>query len=204
MYSKILSFTDAFPNRPALPTVIRVGAREIPITERDVERFFAKVRITGPEECWEWTAGQGTGGYGSFRLGPKPGTDIHAHRFAYTALIGQIPGGLQLDHLCRNRGCINPAHLEPVTLAENVLRGAGITAAHAAQTHCIHGHAFDEKNTRMRPSGGRDCRTCARDKRREYRAAERGDALVCGAVTRSGGVCIRPAGHDSRHYTRTN
>jgi hypothetical protein len=106
--------------------------------------------------CWEW-AGERNGGYGRIRL---DGRWKRMHRLTYELLIGPFPNGLISDHLCRNRWCVNPLHLEPVTYRENALRGIGPTAVNARATHCLRGHPFDEANTIWRPSGGRDCRAC--------------------------------------------
>src|SRR5258706_11387542 len=101
-------------------------------------RFWTKVdRSAGTEGCWPWLAYKKPEGYGHFRIG----RDIKlVHRISYEMLIGAIPEGLQLDHLCRIRSCVNPLHLEPVTNKENVLRGEGITAKQSRQTHCLRGH----------------------------------------------------------------
>ena len=125
------------------------------------ERFWAKVDKT--ETCWVWTAYRNPNGYGKFRLGGH-GKKVLAHRYAYELLVRPIPEGLTLDHLCRVRSCVNPSHLEPVTRGENVLRGEGLAAIHARQTHCAHGHAFDEANTYHEPMYPRVrcCRTCHR------------------------------------------
>ena len=117
------------------------------------ERFWDKVRVT--DSCWEWT-GARVAGYGEFWL---DGRVQRAHRVAYEALVGPIPDGLQIDHLCRVRSCVNPAHLEPVTLAENVRRGNG-GLHNRVKTHCPHGHAYDEMNTYITKRGHRGCRRC--------------------------------------------
>jgi hypothetical protein len=85
--------------------------------------------------------------------------------------MGEIPDGLVIDHLCRNRKCVNPFHLEAVTLKENILRGAGTGAEFARRTHCNKGHEFSEENTIIRSDGGRRCKTCRRAERDdpEYR-----------------------------------
>jgi hypothetical protein len=107
-------------------------------------------------QCWQWQGLKTENGYGSFSLRHK---NYAAHRISYTALIGVIPDGLTLDHLCRNRSCVNPFHLEPVTIGENVRRGnAGIH--NSLKTHCKHGHEFISENTGKASSGGRFCITC--------------------------------------------
>ena len=130
------------------------------------DRFWAKVNKATSSGCWEWTAGKhqdyGVFGISSTHL-------VKAHRFAYEEIVGPIPEGLILDHLCRNRSCVNPAHLEPVTNKENVLRGEGIAAKNAVKTHCKHGHEFTEENTYITYRGDRSCRTCQRSWNRKRR-----------------------------------
>jgi hypothetical protein len=98
---------------------------------------------------------------------------MKAHRFAYELLVGPIPDGLALDHLCLTTGCVNPAHLEPVTVAENSRRAAAHYHANRAKTHCIHGHPFDGENTYVHMTRGRPargCKTCDRERARRNRA----------------------------------
>ena len=112
--------------------------------------FWAQVRRG---ECWEWT-GYRVRGYGRFNWNSKYSG---AHRIAYEALVGSIPAGLVIDHLCRNPPCVNPAHMEPVTQGENVRRGFWGT-----RTRCANGHELTETNIFRRVDGGRRCRTCQR------------------------------------------
>ena len=121
--------------------------------------------------CWLWTSSRRTNGYGEMAAWGK---NRLAHRVMYELLIGPIPDGLVLDHLCRTPACVNPDHLEAVTERENILRGSGAAAANARKTHCIHGHEFTEENTKRfrMPNGrlGRACRTCIRADDRARRA----------------------------------
>jgi hypothetical protein len=137
------------------------------------DRFWAKVNKNGPipehspdlGQCWIWTGGTARG-YGRFWAGQ--GKKALAHRYAYELIVGPIPDGLELDHLCRVVLCINPSHLEPVTHQVNQQRGFSPVRQQAEQTHCLRGHLFDEKNTRVR-RGRRECRACRRGERERLR-----------------------------------
>jgi len=137
----------------------------------DDERFWILTDKGGPEDCWTWKGNLWGRGYGRFGVGGK---SQMAHRWLYIQVFGPLPKGKQLDHLCRNRLCVNPAHLEPVTRKENILRGVCPSAVNARKTHCPQGHPLSGENLRSKSlPRGRDgvmrlCRTCqrVRDKRR--------------------------------------
>lgn len=118
--------------------------------------FWARVEPTG--FCWNWTGPPMRTGYGQLQ---RKGRHHYAHRMAYELLVGPIPDGLHIDHLCRNRLCVNPDHLEPVESGENTRRGyaPGIVAARLGL--CYRGHELSGSNVYHRPSGGRCCRRCA-------------------------------------------
>lgn len=134
----------------------------------DWERFIDKVGDTDANGCWPWLATV-SNGYGRVWDGKR---SVVAHRFSYEFFVGDIPPGLQIDHLCRNTNCVNPDHLEAVTLAENNRRSDSPTAINARKTHCIHGHEFAGRNLRYRKEGTRICRTCEAARCTARRAAE--------------------------------
>jgi hypothetical protein len=136
------------------------------------DRFWANVVKGAEGDCWIWTGGKAGGtGYGQIHAG---GCSHLAHRFAYELLVGPIPSGLTLDHVkargCTSRACVNPAHLEPVTNRENILRGDGASARAARVTHCPHGHPYNAENTALKADGSRRCKTCHRDRERLRKA----------------------------------
>lgn len=136
------------------------GRKQMSVAVSDIQRWWAKIAFPGGSRgCWEWTSRKRFG-YGYFWV---RGKERRAHRWAYEQCVGPIPDGMTLDHLCRNRACVNPAHLEPVTNKENVLRGKGITANQARQTHCKRGHPLSGANLsfeRQRSLLVRRCRAC--------------------------------------------
>ena len=136
------------------------------------DRFWTKVDKDGPGGCWLWTGATSTVGYGKV-LGAE-GRLVTAHRVAYEFLVGPIPEGCELDHLCRNRACVNPAHLEPVTGYENIMRGESVSAKNKRKTHCKRGHPLSGVNLYLRPCRGRlarQCKACGNLLRRHRREA---------------------------------
>lgn len=136
------------------------------------ERFWARVDRRGPDACWLWMGYRNEWGYGMWIWGGGSASTT-AHRVAYMLESGPIPDGLTLDHLCRNRLCVNPAHLEPVTRGENNRRGYGWSGVNARLTHCRHGHPLSGENLQIAKRGNgqtfRVCRTCRIEKDRRYR-----------------------------------
>lgn len=129
-----------------------------------IRRFWGFVDKGEENKCWEWTSVK-TNGYGRFRY---QGKMVRAHRYIYEQLIGAIPSGKTLDHLCRNPSCVNPKHLEPVSIKINTLRGNSPPAKNARKTHCKWGHEFSGKNLYIPPSGNsRYCRTCLRNRKKK-------------------------------------
>ena len=137
-----------------------------PLTERFWEKVDKSLIHNG---CWIWTAHLVRNGYGHFRIGSRTDgshTMVYSHRFSYEERRGPVPDGLQLDHLCRNRACVNPDHLEAVTAAENVRRGI-----RPEKTHCPSGHSYDATNTGVNRKGVKVCRMCRRLDSQRRRAA---------------------------------
>lgn len=119
-------------------------------------RFWNKINKT--KTCWLWLGDKNENGYGRISINGK---SVKAHRFSYESIVGPIPPGLTLDHICKVRNCVNPAHLRPMTLRENVLCGDGIGVRNGKKTHCKNGHEFSQENTFLRNKRGyRSCRTC--------------------------------------------
>lgn len=154
-------------------TLVGYLARNRKWVKPTIDRFNDRVKKTSG--CWVWVGGKRGAGYGAFW---DDGVNWLAHRWAYEHFVGAVPGGLTLDHLCRNTMCVNPEHLEPVTPRMNTLRGIGLAAVNAKKTHCKRGHEFTPGNTRSRVNGegrpGRYCKECERqrDKRRRAMAAQ--------------------------------
>jgi hypothetical protein len=175
--------TDAAPARNGRPVTFQGAHRRSDGAFAGMDgsvRLWAKVDLRGAFECWPWLGTRTKQGYGQFQVGGRGSRQLRAHRAVYEALVGPIPEGLVLDHLCRNRACVNPAHLEPVTNAENLRR----QVPPAPSPACPAGHLRTPENTYRFKDGNR-CRPCHIAKvQRQYRAHTTTEA-ESGATTAS-------------------
>jgi hypothetical protein len=158
------------------------------ITDKLIKKFWPKVEKSGPipecnpslGQCWTWKGAINKTGYGHLSIGRPNKGSVRAHRLAYLLCVGPIPEGLILDHLCRNRACPNPAHVEPVTHRENLLRGNGFVGINHRKTHCPKGHPYSGHNLINRFYKGkhmRICRICINQKTANWQARQRAGLL---------------------------
>lgn len=155
---------------PSGELVGRMVAREV---ARPTRKSPWQFKVNPKTNCWEWLRSI-RDGYG--QIGYRG--DRGAHRLYYTVLCSKIPPELTIDHLCRVRHCINPSHLEPVSMRTNVLRGNNAAAVHARKTHCIRGHSFSGDNLYVWNQGSRKarvCRTCGRNQKQKQRDKTKGE-----------------------------
>lgn len=148
------------------------------LPQRILDRFWTKVGVGRPDECWLWLPRSRSGnGYARYPYNAGGGRviTVSPHRLAYTLAHGPIPAGLTVDHMCRVRICCNPAHLRLLTREENSA-GSLTALTHAAKTHCPQGHPYDEVNTIRDERGWRWCRECRRATNRRYRARQKAAA----------------------------
>jgi hypothetical protein len=155
--------------QPQLQPNSRLGSRGRFPTPA-IDRLLAGCVVDAETGCWVWQRAKNAKGYGRVLIGSRvDGTRrvVYAHRLSYELHVGPVPDGLDLDHLCRNTSCCNPAHLEPVTRRENVLRGEAPAAKQWRLGECNRGHAFTPENTYVN-KGKRYCRTCQRARMAAY------------------------------------
>lgn len=137
--------------------------RSIPLIDRMADKY--EVTDTG---CFQWTAASNR--YGRIKIN---GRMALAHRAMWELLVGPIPDGLHIDHLCKNTLCVNPDHLEPVTPRENLMRSPTKQRENAMKTHCLRGHPLSGENLYRDPRGMRQCRECARERSRRFELTRR-------------------------------
>lgn len=152
--------------------------RPYPMGAKDLARFMAK-HDESDNGCWVWTAAKNHKGYGSFFHGKS----VPAHRASYKHFVGEGPKGLEIDHLCRVRSCVNPEHLEAVTHMENIMRSVQATIGNGIITHCPSGHEYTPENLRTynREKGYQSCVACYKAHRRSYQK-RKAECQTCGAV----------------------
>lgn len=146
-------------------------------------RARIRSRIIEVDGCWEWQGHIPSDGYGRIYL---EGRQWLAHRASYTAFSGPIPDGLNMDHLCRNRRCVNPEHVEPVTQSENLKRSP-LMNRQGHKTHCPKGHEYSDENTERR-NGRRYCKTCERARWDVDRHNPKAPCPSCGKIMRRGNI----------------
>ncbi|MFJ2000282.1 HNH endonuclease signature motif containing protein [Streptomyces chartreusis] len=153
--------------------VVHHKGEHLVFSREQISRLFWRKIQKAAGGCWEWQAAKSRNGYGVLVLSRR---SLYSHRVSYEIHKGQIPAGLHIDHLCQNKSCCNPDHLEAVTSRENTMRSPIAPAAlNAVKTHCPHGHEYTPENTVVIKGGrGRSCRTCRRWHERRTEAKRKG------------------------------
>ena len=164
----------------------RVGEGKISMLP---EKIRERIQVS-ETECWEWIGTIRPDGYGLL-YSAQHKRQIRAHRVVFSFFMGELTKGLVIDHLCRNRKCVNPSHLRETTQRENTICGVGPAAKKHAQTECVKGHPFDEQNTYIPPKRGtRHCRKCTTELSALRRRGERGTGQCsCGRISYARGMC---------------
>jgi HNH endonuclease len=174
-----VSNTSEDPIVPAPSLSFFTGVSSVGVGTFLFDLFWSKVRILGPDECWEWQGSRFSNGYGCFSVDRHT---MRAHRVAYQLSNGLIPEGMYVCHHCDNPPCVNPAHLFVGTPQENahdsIAKGRFSSVPKTQKTHCPRGHPYDEENTYWTKRGHRECRECDRAKGRRIRQERRGKS--CG------------------------